>query len=194
MLKLGTCVEFTSPLNGGVFRGIICGYPGEEDTYEVKHGRQIYPMMTSDFTVLHGPCDEEIAELEAINARKDEIIAMLKRAAPPLTRLWVSSTDLLARFEAHPTIKQAVDRMMSEVAEFIVAANDTYGASTADIAEEAADVCVTVINVLRAANVSDSVFYEGLETVMASNDKKTDKTHQRSAQNGVERLPEVNHG
>lgn len=106
-----------------------------------------------------------------------------------LNRLWTSSTGLLDRFQAQPSVKQASDRMMSEVLELVIAAHDIYGASTTDIAEEAADVMVTMINILRAACVTQEQFVQALETTMEKNDKKTDATHQLNVHTqGVERI------
>lgn len=106
-----------------------------------------------------------------------------------VSRLWASSTGLLDRFNAQPSIKQASDRMMSEVLELVIAAHDTHGASTRDIAEEAADVVVTAINVLRAACVTEEQFAEALESIIRKNDKKNHESHQLNVQTqGVERI------
>lgn len=118
----------------------------------------------------------------------DKIMALFADETPLLDRLWVSSTGLLDRFEAQPSVKQASDRMMSEVLELVIAAHDIYGSSTGDIAEEAADVVVTAINVLRAACVTQEQFTEALDAIIRKNDKKDHTTHRRSQQQGVERL------
>jgi phosphoribosyl-ATP pyrophosphohydrolase len=108
-----------------------------------------------------------------------------------LDRLWVSSTGLMDRFNANPSIKQALDRMMSEVVELIIAANDTYGTSNDEIAQEAADVTVTLINVLRACGIDQEQFVQACEAVIVKNGLKTDKTHQLQVKTqGVERIGE----
>lgn len=167
LLKLGTRIEFVSPVNEGVFRGVICGYPALEDTYEVKHQGFVYLMKTDEFTVIDEP---------------DTL----------LPRLWHSSTDLLDRFGAHPSVKQASDRMLSEVLELVIAAHDPYGTSTDEIAAEAVDMIVTAINVLRACHVTQDQFMNAMEKIIRKNDAKTLESHQLNVQTqGVEKKVSV---
>jgi phosphoribosyl-ATP pyrophosphohydrolase len=108
-----------------------------------------------------------------------------------LDRLWTSSTGLMDRFKANPSIKQALDRMMSEVVELIIAANDPYGTSNDEIAQEAADVTVTLINVLRACGIDQAQFVKACEATIIKNDAKDKDSHQLQVKTqGVERIGE----
>lgn len=98
MLKLGTLVQWTSPINGQDFRGIICGYPPGEDVYDVAHGGIIHLMNAADFTVLHGPCDEEI---ERLKTKLDKIRAALDEAQAVLSVLNADPTVAMFQIATH---------------------------------------------------------------------------------------------
>jgi NTP pyrophosphatase (non-canonical NTP hydrolase) len=151
-------------------RRLLNALPMERDAY-LHDGR----------AMTRPPVDDLVDKIEALFA--DEMPSMLDR-------LWKSSTGLLKRFDARPSVKQAVERMMSEIVELIVAAHDTDDAvfEAEDIAKEAADVWVTVINVLNATGVSQEQLETAIEAVMDSNDKKDHTSYRRSQQHGVERL------
>lgn len=105
-----------------------------------------------------------------------------------LPRLWASSTSLLIRFGAHPTVEQAAERMMDEVAELLEEAQKQTVNGTA-LAKEAADAYVTIVNLLHAAGVSQEQFDAALDAVMEKNDAKTHRTHRlHMPTQGVERI------
>lgn len=131
-------------------------------------------------TALNAICNQanRIEELEAVPS--------------PLDRLWHSSTDLLSRFKARPTTKQTLDRMMSEVLELVIASSNAFTTNQEDVAAEAADVLVTMINALSIQGISKEQFAKAIDTVIAKNDAKTPDTHQLNVQSqGVERKPQA---
>lgn len=97
----------------------------------------------------------------------------------PLRELARSSLEFLRRFGQEPGPHTPVDshirNMEEEVREFSEAARART--DPAHIAEEAADIMVTVINVCYAAGLTIDQIVEGVYQVAAKNDAKTHETH-----------------
>ncbi len=96
----------------------------------------------------------------------------------PLRDLARSSQEFLKRFDVEPTpdsLNEHLGVFEEEVAEFIEAAQ--AGTDKNHIAEEAADVFVTVINACAAAGVDIDRLVEQVYKVAAKNDAKTHETH-----------------
>lgn len=86
-----------------------------------------------------------------------------------------STLAFYARFDVKPTLDGATNVFKEEVAEFIEAAHD--GHDKDHIAEEAADVVVTVIGLCEAAGVDAEKLIGQIYRVIAKNDAKTHETH-----------------
>lgn len=95
--------------------------------------------------------------------------------ADPLRALLRSTFAFYARFGVTPQVDEATAVFQEEVGEFIEAAH--AGADKTHIAEEAADVFVTVISLCAAAGVEPERLIEQLYAVAAKNDAKTHATH-----------------
>ena len=93
----------------------------------------------------------------------------------PLRALIRSTLEFYARFEVTFDVEDAIRNFQEEVGEVIAAARD--GGNTGHIAEEAADVMVTVIGVCEAAGVSMEDVIAQVYKVAAKNDAKTHETH-----------------
>ena len=100
---------------------------------------------------------------------------MTTLARDPLRDLIRSTLDFYARFDWQPELNGAVKVFQEEVAELIEAAQD--GTNKHHIAEEAADVLVTVIGVCAAAGVDPELLIKQLYTVVDKNNAKTHDTH-----------------
>lgn len=97
----------------------------------------------------------------------------------PLRDLARSSLEFLQRFNAAQQSPERVTAHLGvfreEVGEFIEAAQE--GTNKDHIAEEAADVFVTVINACHAAGVDIEQLVKQVYAVAAKNDAKTHETH-----------------
>jgi len=86
-----------------------------------------------------------------------------------------STLAFYERFGVQPTLDGATNVFKEEVAEFIEAAYD--GTDKNHIAEEAADVIVTVIGLCKAVDVDTEKLIAQIYAVIAKNDAKTHDTH-----------------
>ncbi|MBL8116704.1 MAG: hypothetical protein J0L63_00540 [Anaerolineae bacterium] len=93
----------------------------------------------------------------------------------PLRDLIRSTLDFYARFDWQPELTGAAKVFQEEVAELLEAAHE--GSNKDHIAEEAADVMVTVIGVCQAAGVDPQLLIDQLYAVVAKNNAKTHETH-----------------
>ncbi|MBN2471928.1 MAG: hypothetical protein JXN59_14490 [Anaerolineae bacterium] len=93
----------------------------------------------------------------------------------PLRALIQSTFAFYDRFGVTPQVGEATAVFQEEVGEFIEAAQ--AGADKTHIAEEAADVFVTVISLCAAAGVTPEGIIAQLYAVAAKNDAKTHDTH-----------------
>jgi NTP pyrophosphatase (non-canonical NTP hydrolase) len=97
------------------------------------------------------------------------------RTGDPLRDLIRSTLDFYARFGLEPIVDDAIGVFEEEVGEFIEAARDRTDPD--HIAEEAADVIVTVIGVCDSAGIDMDRLIGQLYAVIAKNDAKTHDTH-----------------
>ena len=93
----------------------------------------------------------------------------------PLGRLIDSTLAFYERFGVEPQPIPAEAVFREEVAELIEAAQD--GTNKTHIAEEAADVIVTVVGLCTAVGVPPEKIIEQIHAVAAKNDAKTHETH-----------------
>jgi NTP pyrophosphatase (non-canonical NTP hydrolase) len=100
---------------------------------------------------------------------------MTSTAGDPLRDLIRSTLDFYARFDWQPELQGAARVFQEEVGEFIEAAHE--GTNKDHIAEEAADVMVTVIGVCAAAGVDPERLIKQLYAVVDKNNAKTHDTH-----------------
>ncbi|MEM6284229.1 MAG: MazG nucleotide pyrophosphohydrolase domain-containing protein [Chloroflexota bacterium] len=103
----------------------------------------------------------------------------------PLRDLIRSTLAFYERFGVTPKLEAATLVFSEEVDEFIEAAHDAE--SIDHIAEEAADVLVTVIGLCDAAGVSQDVLIEQIYAVIRKNDAKTWDTHEINAEGKIAR-------
>lgn len=103
----------------------------------------------------------------------------------PLRDLIHSTLAFYERFEVEPKLEPATLVFEEEVDEFIEAAHD--GSSTDHIAEEAADVMVTIIGLCKAANVPPETLIQQIYAVIEKNDAKTQDTHEITAAGKITR-------
>jgi NTP pyrophosphatase (non-canonical NTP hydrolase) len=93
----------------------------------------------------------------------------------PLRDLIASTLAFYERFGVTPQPDAAERVFREEVDEFIEAATD--GTNPTHIAEEAADVVVTVIGLCEAVGVPPEQLIEQIYAVIAKNNAKTHDTH-----------------
>ncbi len=93
----------------------------------------------------------------------------------PLRQLIDSTLAFYERFDYVPELEGATRVFQEEVRELIEAAHD--GQDKNHIAEEAADVIVTVVGLCAAAGVERERIIEQIYAVIAKNDAKTHATH-----------------
>jgi NTP pyrophosphatase (non-canonical NTP hydrolase) len=93
----------------------------------------------------------------------------------PLRDLIRSTLSFYERFGWQPLTNDAIRVFEEEVREVTEAAQD--GTDKNHIAEEAADVIVTLIGVCQAAGVTPDQLIEQLHVVVAKNDAKNHDTH-----------------
>ncbi len=93
----------------------------------------------------------------------------------PLRDLMHSTLDFYERFGWQPVAEDAIRVFEEEVREVTEAAQD--GTDKNHIAEEAADVIVTLIGVCHATGVTPEQLIEQLYVVVAKNDAKNHDTH-----------------
>jgi phosphoribosyl-ATP pyrophosphohydrolase len=103
----------------------------------------------------------------------------------PLRRLIDSTLAFYARFGVEPEHGPAEAVFREEVAELIEAAAD--GTNKTHIAEEAADVLVTVVGLCVAVGVPPEQLIEQVHAVAAKNDAKTHETHAVNANGKIAR-------
>ncbi|GAB4572635.1 MAG: hypothetical protein Kow0077_12580 [Anaerolineae bacterium] len=96
-------------------------------------------------------------------------------ATDPLRTLVRSTLAFYARFGVTPQLENATRIFEEEVREFIEAAHT--GTDKTHVAEEAADVVVTVIGLCIAAGVDPDQMIDQIYAVAAKNDAKTHATH-----------------
>jgi NTP pyrophosphatase (non-canonical NTP hydrolase) len=94
----------------------------------------------------------------------------------PLADLARSTGAFYARFGVSPRLPDAVDHFMEEVREFAEAVGK--GEDASHIAEEAADVMVTLLGTCSAAGLGLEHLVRGIYFVIAKNDAKTRDTHE----------------
>jgi NTP pyrophosphatase (non-canonical NTP hydrolase) len=100
---------------------------------------------------------------------------MYKIQSDPLRDLIRSTLSFYARFGVTPQLEASTLVFQEEVDEFIEAAHDDHDVN--HVAEEAADVIVTVIGLCEAAGVPPEKLIEQIYTVIEKNDAKTHATH-----------------
>lgn len=93
----------------------------------------------------------------------------------PLRDLIRSTLAFYDRFGWQPLTADAIRVFEEEVREVTEAAQD--GTDKRHIAEEAADVIVTLVGVCQASGVDPELLVEQLYAVIAKNDAKTHDTH-----------------
>ena len=93
----------------------------------------------------------------------------------PLRDLIRSTLAFYSRFGWQPVTADAIRVFQEEVDEVIEAAQD--GTDKNHIAEEAADVIVTVIGLCQATGVDPEMLIQQLYAVIDKNDAKTHETH-----------------
>ena len=92
-----------------------------------------------------------------------------------LTRLYLSTDDLYARFGLLPTREATLAKLAEETAELTEAV--TFDAPSQAIEEEAADAIVTVLGVCIAVGITMRYLARAVERVIEKNDAKTPETH-----------------
>lgn len=111
---------------------------------------------------------------------------MIHRPATPeigtqLANLYHSSHDLIDRFGLTPNLGSTLNKFAEEVSEFswegIYLSENFPEADRNALAAEAADVLVTVFNVVRAAGVSEHEFVRAIRNTWRKNDAKDWTTH-----------------
>lgn len=107
----------------------------------------------------------------------------------PLRDLIDSTLAFYQRFDVQPQLEAATLVFEEEVDEFIEAAHDNT--SRIHIAEEAADVIVTVIGLCEAAGVTGDELVEQIYAVIAKNDAKTHDTHEINTNGKIARRKSV---
>ena len=107
----------------------------------------------------------------------------------PLRDLARSTFAFYRRFDVQPELEPATLVLQEEVDELIEAAHDKEG--TQRVAEEAADVIVTVIGLCDAAGVSVDEIIAQVYAVIKKNDAKTHETHQVNAAGKIARRTEA---
>lgn len=107
----------------------------------------------------------------------------------PLRDLAKSTLAFYARFDVQPQLDPATLVLQEEVDELIEAAHDGEGVQR--VAEEAADVLVTVIGLCDAAGVSVDDLVTQMYAVIDKNDAKTHKTHAVNAAGKIARRTET---
>ncbi len=100
---------------------------------------------------------------------------MAQMTNDPLRDLIRSTLEFYARFDWQPLKDDAIRVFEEEVREVKEAALD--GTNTNHIAEEAADVIVTLIGVCQASGVEPEQLIDQLYAVIAKNDAKNHDTH-----------------
>lgn len=88
--------------------------------------------------------------------------------------LYFSSHDLVNRFGVEQDVEAGLRKFLEESVEL---GNALGNQDPNEIAEEAVDVMVTLINLLRPAGVSTALLVETMKKVWEKNDSKTDLTH-----------------
>ncbi|MEL6270112.1 MAG: MazG nucleotide pyrophosphohydrolase domain-containing protein [Chloroflexota bacterium] len=103
----------------------------------------------------------------------------------PLRDLIRSTLSFYERFGVKPQLEAATLVFSEEVDEFIEAAHDAE--SVDHIAEEAADVLVTVIGLCEAAGVPQEKLIEQVYAVINKNNAKTWDTHEINSEGKIAR-------
>jgi hypothetical protein len=100
-----------------------------------------------------------------------------------------STADLHERFGTRQTVDEALDCLREEMRELTDAAafNMDWVAGERHVREEAVDVIVTLLGVLRAWYIRDGAFADTLLTVAMKNDAKTHLTHEVNAAGKIAR-------
>lgn len=99
----------------------------------------------------------------------------------------VHSTNALhERFDTAQTVEQAFALFQEEAGEFGEEALSSFRMAY-PLTEEAVDVIVTVLGVLRAAGVDDGALAAIMQAVAAKNDAKTHDTHEVNAAGKIAR-------
>ena len=107
----------------------------------------------------------------------------------PLRDLARSTLAFYQRFGVQPELEPATLVLQEEVDELIEAAHDNE--QTERVAEEAADVMVTVIGLCDAAGVSIDDIVSQVYAVIDKNDAKTHETHHINAAGKIARRTEA---
>jgi NTP pyrophosphatase (non-canonical NTP hydrolase) len=113
------------------------------------------------------------------------VIRMHFESTDPLRDLIHSTQTFYKRFGLQPQLEAATLVFTEEVDEFIEAAHDAKNID--HIAEEAADVLVTVIGLCEAANVPPETLIEQVYQVIHKNNSKTWYTHEINAHGKIAR-------
>jgi NTP pyrophosphatase (non-canonical NTP hydrolase) len=101
---------------------------------------------------------------------------MVKSTTPdPLRDLARSTYDFFRRFEVTPQPQAAAQNFLEETNELLEAA--ASGTNRIHLAEEAADVMVTIIGMCASAGVGIDELVEQIYLVIKKNDAKTLETH-----------------
>ncbi len=104
----------------------------------------------------------------------------------PLRDLIRSTLAFYERFGVTPQLEAATLVFQEEVDEFIEAAHDDHDVQ--HIAEEAADVIVTVIGLCEAAGVPPEKLVEQIYAVIEKNNAKNHNTHAVDAAGKIARI------
>lgn len=103
-----------------------------------------------------------------------------------LQELWKSSRDLLARFEARPSVKQALAKVNEESDEFKKALYesddagewaDFFARRSNALAEEGADFFATIINAAALPGLTYAQFVSAIRSTIRKNNGKTLKDY-----------------
>ncbi len=110
---------------------------------------------------------------------------MYPMQSDPLRDLIRSTLAFYKRFGVTPQLEASTLVFQEEVDELIEAAHDDHNVD--HIAEEAADVIVTVIGLCEAAGVPQEKLVEQIYAVIAKNDAKSHDTHNVNAAGKIAR-------
>lgn len=92
-----------------------------------------------------------------------------------LRHLWESSAEFYQRFNCYPPETHALLRVMNE--EYFELIEAAFAGDNHALADEAADLIVTIMGTLMSCGVSLDGLEAAIERVAAKNDAKTHETH-----------------
>lgn len=92
-----------------------------------------------------------------------------------LHHLWESSAEFYERFDCYPPETHALLRVMNE--EYFELIEAAFSGDNHALADEAADLVVTIMGTLMSCGVGLAELERAMERIAAKNDAKTHETH-----------------